>query len=299
MRVISSGSCTKPFVVANSCFGRGRADGVIPYDKLYIYEIDGRIDQKDRDFPADYIGTWLEGDHAFLFFSQTQDRVVQSILERNPSFHLIDRFTLDYRDWQAGDEIRPFRVGKMVFIPPWENVALATDEIPILLDPSVVFGTGLHLTTRDCLEALCKVFQEDRPQTVLDLGTGTGILALACAKLGAERVLAVDYNPLAVKTATRNVILNGEEKCINVIKGKAEDLIRQQADLICCNLPCQVLDRLLNTEAFFQKRWSILSGFFSSQAEGVAQRLRRRGVGLEIISEQGPWRTVLGCNPTL
>ena len=81
-------------------------------------------------------------------------------------------------------------------------------EILILLDPCVVFGTGYHPTTRSCLKALWNLYQKEKPATVLDLGTGTGILALAAVKWGARRVLTVDCNELAAETASRNVKLN-------------------------------------------------------------------------------------------
>jgi ribosomal protein L11 methyltransferase len=267
---------------------------MIPYNRLYIYEIDGKTPYGDNAFPPDYIGTWWEGDHAFLFFHQERGDFVRSILKREPSFHLIDTFTMDYRDWQGGDEIGPLRVGDLVFTPPWDPVHLSDNQVSVLLDPSVVFGTGRHATTRCCLEAVCRVYEKDQPRRVSDLGTGTGILALACAKLGAERILAVDHNPLAVNTALRNVALNGEERRIVVAGGKAEDFIWEDGDLICCNLYREVIDRLLSTEAFFQKRWSILSGFFESDLESILQRLRRRGVHPEIISHHGPWPTIVG-----
>jgi len=272
---------------------------MIPYDKLYIYQVNGKVSHGNNEFPPDYIGTWWEGEHSFLFFSQEAERTVQTVLEEEPSLRLIDQFTIDYRDWQGGDEIAPFRVGKMVFIPSWVEMVSRSDEIPIILDPSVVFGTGLHPSTRGCLEMLGEVYERERPQRVLDLGTGTGILALACAKLGALRILAIDHNPLAVKTAEKNVGLNHEESHIDVVKGDAEDLVYEPCDLVCCNLPYQVLDRLLGTEAFFQKRWCILSGFFERDVQDVTQKLRRRGVRLEMISQRGSyglWQTILGFN---
>jgi ribosomal protein L11 methyltransferase len=185
----------------------------------------------------------------------------------------------------------------MVFIPSWVEVTPQADEIPIILDPCVVFGTGLHPTTRGCLEMLWEVSRQDRPRRVLDLGTGTGILAIASAKLGAERILAIDHNPLAVKTARKNVVRNREEGRIAVIEGNAEDLIGEGGDLVCCNLHYQVLDRLLNDEAFFQKRWIIVSGFFEKDGKAIAQRLQRRGVGVKTIAQHGSWRTILGFNP--
>jgi ribosomal protein L11 methyltransferase len=203
---------------------------------------------------------------------------------------------MSYRDWQGGEEIGPFRIGQMVFAPPWEQVAPSPNDVLIRLDPSVVFGNGLHPTTQGCLNALWRVYQRDRPKTVLDLGTGTGILALTCAKLGAERIVAVDYNPLAVKTATRNVVLNREKEHIEVVEGEAETFIREATDLICCNLHFPVLKRLLETEAFFEKRWYVLSGFFPSEAKRIVRRLQSRKLRLAFFSPNGPWQTILGFN---
>jgi ribosomal protein L11 methyltransferase len=270
---------------------------MIPYQSLRIYEIDGRIDENGRAFPPEYIGIWWEGDHSFVFFSRAREDIVQSILEDDPALHLVNRFTIDYRDWQAGDEIRSFRVGSLIFSPPWESVTPSKDDICVRLDPSVVFGTGLHQTTRACLNGLWMIYQQERPQRVIDLGTGTGILALACAKLGAQRILAVDHNPLAVKTTIRNVRLNGEDQRIQVVEGKAEDIIHETADLICGNLPFAVIDQLLNGTAFYEKRWMVLSGFFKGQAARVTERLESRHVRIDVIPTDGPWRTVTGFNP--
>jgi ribosomal protein L11 methyltransferase len=136
---------------------------MIPYDKLHIYEIDGTVRRDESEFPPDYMGTWWEEEHSFLFFSQKNELAVESLLENDPSLHLIDQFAIDYRDWQGGEEIQVFRVGKMVFIPFWEDLTPSTDEIPIFLDPGVVFGTGLHPTTHSCLEAIWQVYQTERP----------------------------------------------------------------------------------------------------------------------------------------
>jgi ribosomal protein L11 methyltransferase len=270
---------------------------VIPYNRLHIYQIDGKIPHRDNGFPPEYIGTWQEEDDAFIFFSEESEAFVQALLKRSPSLHLIERFVLDYLEWQAGEEIRPFRVGRLVFIPAWEETSPSANEIPIWIDPSVVFGTGLHPTTRSCLEALWKLFQNGCPPKVIDLGTGTGILALACSKLGAQEILAVDHNPLAVKTAIRNVMLNREGRRIHVIRGRVEKLIRERADLLCCNLHYGLLDRLLGSEAFFQKRWTILSGFFKRETERIIPRLKARGVMVDVLPCDGPWQTIVGSHP--
>jgi ribosomal protein L11 methyltransferase len=128
-------------------------------------------------------------------------------------------------------------------------------EILVHLDPCIVFGTGYHPTTRTCLQALWEIYQKERPKKVLDLGTGSGILALTAAKWGAEKVLAIDCNELAVETALRNVWSNGESQRIEVRKGNAEDFIEEKADLICANIHLQVIESVLKKKAFFQKRW--------------------------------------------
>jgi ribosomal protein L11 methyltransferase len=177
---------------------------------------------------------------------------------------------------KSKDELKPFKVGNLVISPSWENWMTEEGEIIVYLDPCVVFGTGYHPTTRSCLKALWEIYQRERPETVSDLGTGSGILALAAAKWGAQRVLAVDYNELAVETALRNALSNGESSRIIVRQGKAEDLIEEEADLVCANLHLQVIESLLTKEAFFKKRWYIFSGLFTKGAEEVEGRLKQK-----------------------
>ena len=103
---------------------------------------------------------------------------------------------------------KPFRVGRrLVVTPPWEHPELAPDDIPLVIDPGMAFGTGSHPTTQLCLVAL-----EDyvRPGArVADIGTGSGILAIAAAKMGASHVAANDNDPLAVRIARENAVANG------------------------------------------------------------------------------------------
>lgn len=103
---------------------------------------------------------------------------------------------------------KPFRVGRrLVVTPPWEHPELAPDDIPLVVDPGMAFGTGSHPTTQLCLVGL-----EDyvRPGArVADIGTGSGILAIAAAKMGASHVAANDNDPLAVRIARENAAANG------------------------------------------------------------------------------------------
>ena len=268
---------------------------MIPYQTLYIYEISGAISDSRSFFKEDFIGCWNEGEVSFLFFSKPHEEEVESFIKKR-RLPLVSKNVLDYRAWQAGEELRPFRVGNLVISPPWENGEVGEGEVLVRLDPCVVFGTGYHPTTRTCLQALWEIYQKERPKKVLDLGTGSGILALAAAKWGAEKVLAIDCNELAVETALRNILSNGESQRIEVRMGKAEDFVEEEADLICANIHLQVIESLLKKKAFFLKRWFILSGIFEKDAEEIERRLYQRATQIVQRLQEKNWLTLVGFN---
>jgi len=268
---------------------------MIPYQTLYIYEISGTISDSRDFFKGDFIGCWNEGEVSFLFFSKPHKEEVELFIKKK-GVPLVSKNTLDYKAWQAGEELRPFKVGNLVISPPWENGEVQEGEILVHLDPCVVFGTGYHPTTRTCLQALWEIYQKERPKKVLDLGTGSGILALAAAKWGAEKVLAIDCNELAVETALRNVLSNEESLRIEVKMGKAEDFIEEEADLVCANIHLQVIDSLLKKKAFFPKRWFILSGIFKKDEEEIERRFDRRSTQIVQRLQEKNWLTLVGFN---
>ena len=268
---------------------------MIPYETLYIYEICGEIQGSRNFFKEDFIGCWNEEGSSFLFFSLPHDEQVETFADQR-GLSLLTRNILDYKAWQAGEELRPFNIGNLVFSPPWENVVIGKEETLVHIDPCVVFGTGYHPTTRSCLRALGEIYQKERPGKMLDLGTGSGILALAAAKWGAERVLAIDCNELAVETALRNVSSNGESERIEVRQGKAEDFIDEEADLLCANLHLRVIESLLRKEAFFKKRWLVLSGLYHRDGQNIENQLKRRTVTIFQRMEEKNWVTLTGLN---
>jgi ribosomal protein L11 methyltransferase len=268
---------------------------MIPYETLYIYEICGEIQGLRSFFKEDFIGCWNEQESSFLFFSQPHDEEVEALVDQR-ELSLLTRNTLDYKAWQAGEELKPFKVGNLVFCPSWEDEVIEEGEVLVHIDPCVVFGTGYHPTTRSCLKALWEIYQKESPERVLDLGTGSGILALATAKWGAKRVLAIDCNELAVETALRNVSLNGELERVEVRQGKAEDFIDEKADLICANIHLQVIESLLKKRAFFQKRWFILSGIFEKDGEEIERQLNQRSTQIVQRLQEKNWLTLVGFN---
>jgi ribosomal protein L11 methyltransferase len=160
------------------------------------------------------------------------------------------------------------------------------------LDPGLVFGSGLHPTTRHCLELLLRRAALGPLGRVLDLGCGTGILGLAAALLGAEAVLAVDLNPLCVSTTQHNARLNG--LALEVVEGQAQDHADRPAEVVLANLhwPAQqaVLARL---ELGPAAKDLILSGLMRSQRHPLEARLTELGCAIwERREAEDTWFTL-------
>lgn len=274
-----------------------------PYDDLYIYYLEGRVPEQALVDEPTLIGTWEEDGFSFVFFSAAAEAAVKALLQTHPHLGFIDHYQMSYDDWQGG-RVTAFRAGRFHVRPPWEiDIADETGgprlvgEIPLFLDPGVVFGTGTHPTTRDCLAALEIVYAEAAIETVLDLGTGSGILSLAAAGLGSTRVLAVDFNRLAVKTARHNIRLNGFGKRIQAVHGRAEELVDCPADLVLANIHFEVMKEILLSPGFKAKpRW-ILSGLLRSEAREAETLIARRGGQItKRWTRDQIWYTYLGHN---
>ncbi|UCD72342.1 MAG: 50S ribosomal protein L11 methyltransferase [Syntrophobacterales bacterium] len=244
-------------------------------------------------FGPDFIGCWNEAGNSFLFFSRKHDEGVRRWLAHYGRGRVVSRHIMDYRDWQAGEAIKPFRIEKLLICPAWVKADRAEDEILIRLDPGVVFGTGLHPTTRGCLKTLWRIYQVDCPLKVLDIGTGTGILAIAAAKLGAREVLAIDHNCLAVETARKNVLLNGVEDRVKVKRGEAATSAGNKADMVLANLHFQAIDALLKREKLPSKRWIVLSGLFHGQVDGILAPLEQWQLKVHEKMEENRWITLV------
>ena len=230
-----------------------------PYEEIHVYLLDGRVHKEDEpDLGKDYIGNWVEEDSSFLFFMALAPNAISRLLEKRSDLELVDDFHFTYEQWQGGG-LEPIRVAGFLVAPPWVRADPEEGEIKVLLDSGVVFGNCLHPTTRDCLKALALAHKSGPLGRVLDLGTGTGVLSLASALLGAEKVLAVDLNPLCVKTALRNVLLNRLDDEIEVVEGSAESFVEEPADLVVANIHYAVIRKLLETGGFRERRRLVLS----------------------------------------
>jgi ribosomal protein L11 methyltransferase len=268
-----------------------------PEDHLYIYELSGTVVQPESFFQNSLIAHWREGDSTFLFFSCPSAAELQTFLTDRPALSWVRTHEISYRDWQAGENLEPLSIGRLRIFPLGHPVPGDGDWIPLIIDPGVVFGSGQHPTTRDCLKALLSIFDRETPEMVLDLGTGTGILAMAAVKLGSREVLGIDWNPACVATARKNIELNGLSSRIRVEEGLAGEYLQQPADLLLANLHFAVLRKLIEQPAFFEKKWAVLSGLLRSEYAEIKRRLDRPGFSLLGEWETDhTWFTLLGQN---
>jgi ribosomal protein L11 methyltransferase len=183
------------------------------------------------------------------------------------------------QNWQ------PVEVGSFIIAPPWSELRETHDHLVIRIEPGMAFGTGTHETTRLCLDAIQKHF---RAGSFLDVGTGTGILAIAAAKLVPEGCIeACDTDEAAIAIARENAELNGVSQ-INFRVGSVDDTTAS-ADLVCANLTADVITRMLSTLVGLTCGKLILSGILETQVEMVQAALHDCGIDEFEINQDGEW----------
>ncbi|MBI2773789.1 MAG: 50S ribosomal protein L11 methyltransferase [Chloroflexi bacterium] len=184
--------------------------------------------------------------------------------------------------WKA--QFTPIGIGPFFVRPSWSSARAM--GIEIVLDPGMAFGTGLHPTTRQCLEALGEI--DARGRSVLDLGTGSGILAIGAAKRGATRVVAVDVDPLSVRAATENARLNNV--AVEVREGSAAD-VGGTFDVVLANL---VADVLVAIAADLAARLAlggtlVCAGIVAEKAQQVGDALASFGLTVTGRDDREDW----------
>ncbi len=237
-----------------------------PIEKLYIYEIAGIADVSSLNSKPEFLGCWLEAEHSYLFFSDPGKDFVDNLLNKNSNLKFISETEMDYDQWEPSDALKPFKIPPLSFVPAWMK-AEDNDSMLIRINPGVVFGAGTHGTTYKCLEFLISLMDQEPIKKAIDLGTGTGILALAAAKLGAEEVIAVDNNNLAVETAVKNTELNGLKSRITCIHADARDYLEDKADLTLANLILWELENMFIPDVNYNSKWYIVSGLNRTDVE--------------------------------
>ncbi|AGF78786.1 ribosomal protein L11 methylase [Desulfocapsa sulfexigens DSM 10523] len=262
------------------------------YDQLYVYNFD-RIDLGIIDDP-DLIGTWIEDDTAILFFHKEKKELVEAICRRSGAEIIYDA-NLDYQDWEAGLDITTFSVPPLVVAPLWEVDQLNDneEEITIQLDPSVIFGSGFHPTTRLCLQTISDMLCSTPRQinTMVDFGTGTGLLSLGAAKLGVDTIRSYDNNPFACTVAEKNVGLNNCDTQITVMEADLRGVLPDTSvDLVVANLYKGLLLSFFENPDFWNARYYIISGFIPSMEEELLAALPMDKLKLLERRKSDTWR---------
>jgi len=182
---------------------------------------------------------------------------------------------------------------RLVICPAWRSYRARAGEAVIRIDPGMAFGTGQHPTTLMCLRALEEAVQPGAD--VLDLGAGSGILALAAARLGVASVLALDTDPVAVRAARDNVRLNGLGAIVRVEEGTLKGGLGS-FDVIAANISAPVIFELAGAMAAALKPGGVLvaGGFSEARAAKVAAALTAAGLSVERTLSDGEWRTHVG-----
>ena len=188
---------------------------------------------------------------------------------------------------------KPSKVGEKIVVKPiWEDYEKKDDELVVELDPGMAFGTGDHETTRMCIQALEKYVEKD--STVFDVGTGSGILAIAAAKLGAKKAVGVDLDPVAVESAKENVSYNNLDN-IEVLYGNLVEVIEGKADIVVANIIAEIICILIDDVKRVLKQGGmfITSGIIHERVKTVTDKLEESGFEVIKVNKDGEWNCII------
>lgn len=188
---------------------------------------------------------------------------------------------------------KPSKVGERIVVKPiWEEYEAKVGELVVNLDPGMAFGTGTHETTRMCIQALERYVKED--STVFDVGCGSGILAIAAAKLGSKLAIGVDLDPVAVESSIENVKYNDLEN-IEILHGNLVEVIDEKADIVVANILAEIIciltddvKRVLKDGGVF-----ITSGIIHDRVDMVCEKLQSTGFEIVEKNKDGEWNCIV------
>lgn len=230
---------------------------------------------------------------AYLLIDETFEEKRRELLAATGKVHGVER-ELDEADWAEGwrKQVKTVRTDRLLIKPPWSRAQPRPGQEVIVLEPGMAFGTGDHPTTLACLRSIDRlVHPGDR---VLDLGTGSGILAIATAKLGASKVLALDTDPMAVEAARENCVRNGVQDRVQVIEGSLDAETDWRPDLLLANLTSQLhMDLAPAISAALPVGCTLVgAGIGEAGLPGVLKAYRAAGARRVRVGRRGAWRSI-------
>ncbi|KXS55873.1 MAG: hypothetical protein AMR96_05975 [Candidatus Adiutrix intracellularis] len=236
-------------------------------------------------------GLHWEANFAFVFFTGDPGPDPANFLAEYPNLETRYIHHLNYNQWQDGAGAAPFTVAGLTVTGPEGG----GEEPKIIIDPGLAFGFGGHPTTHSCLTFLGRAICGNSPPTsALDLGTGTGILALAAARWGLLKVVGVDYSHLAIEAARNNLTLNNLIDRVSFYRAPAQNFCHHASELLMANLHLNLQEELLKLGAFDQRRQVIISGLLPSEGERLWNKLATLGFTLVDQIRTDRWITIYG-----
>ena len=228
------------------------------------------------------------------FATDAEARIAEKVLEKKKGVVATHIRAVAPREWQSfwKHHFKGMDIGKRLRIDPvWEKKrAKHKGKIIIRLDPGLSFGTGDHFTTRFCLEMLDRVTAQETVRSMLDVGSGSGVLAIAAAKLGCKKVAALDNDPQAVLHAEQNAALNDLKEDIKVrVFDIVNDSIEEKFDVVCANLYAQLLVDAAPKLVRSADRWIVLSGIREMEVDRVADVYDWLGAREVVRDGDGEW----------
>ena len=250
----------------------------------------------------DYAPTALtaidRGVRIFFATAADRDRAQSAVSTQWPAATVVAQ-DVDDEDWarRSQQNLTPITVGRVVVTPPWHarlgpgasSPAASDPPIEVVITPSMGFGTGHHATTRLCLAALQALPLSGR--TMLDIGTGSGVLALAARALGAATAVGIDYDPDAIQAATENLERNPSIDQVRFVTGDLRDHPVDAADVVTANLMGALLVQTASLLLSFVRAEGrlIVSGLLDAERDAVSQAFTAAGAVVAAEAREEGW----------
>ncbi len=208
---------------------------------------------------------------------------------------------MNEEDWATAwkQYYHPVKISeRFTIVPTWEDYSpVSTDELIIELDPGMAFGTGTHPTTVMCLQGLEKVVKEG--DTVVDIGTGSGVLSIGAAMLGAKSVHALDLDEVAVRSAKENVALNKVSDTVQVFHGNLLDTVKEPADVVVANILAEIIMSFTDDAFTIVKPGGlyVTSGIIGAKRDDVKAALEASGFVIEEVLLMEDWVAIIARRP--
>lgn len=256
----------------------------------HIDLIDEELVARDRDNAIIHIYI-SECDNALEAFSFLKER-----LDAMSIPYTADKVGVDDKDWNENWKkyFKAFEVGnRLAVCPSWEYYENKNNRTVLHIDPGAAFGTGTHATTSLCLGVLEETVKSGN--SVLDIGCGSGILAIASTLLGAESAIGVDIDAQSVKTANENAEINSVSDKAHFVVGDLADKISGKFDIVCANIVADVIIRLFENVKDYMADGAklIISGIIDVRAAEVEAAAQMHGLEIEKMLERDNWRAYI------